>query len=61
MLTMRQCSIEFIKITSGGGCPVSTYLRFHNLGDAVRTTHALQVNGYAPVYAQDAVSSFRCY
>lgn len=31
MLTMRQCSIEFSKITSGDGCPVSTYLRFHSL------------------------------
>ncbi|KAI5789589.1 hypothetical protein FPQ18DRAFT_391626 [Pyronema domesticum] len=31
MITAMKCSIEFSKITSGDGCPVSTYLRFHSL------------------------------
>jgi hypothetical protein len=59
MLTMRLCSIEFIKIISAGGCSVSTYLRFHSL--RANFTHALQVNGYAPEYAKDAASSSHCY
>ncbi|KAI5818560.1 hypothetical protein BZA77DRAFT_307300 [Pyronema omphalodes] len=53
-VTAIKCSIEFIKVTSGGGSPVSTFLRFHSLRDAIRATHALKANGYEPMYGRDA-------